>query len=398
MAMYSHSRVSTYENCPYQYKLRYIDKIRVEVPTTIEAFMGSMVHQALEDLYKKKKFKKRIAKSSLIKFYRDVWDKNYSDDILIVKAEKEGLKADNYRKMGERFLSDYFDRMKPFEEMTILGLETQDRMTLPDGNQWHVRIDKLGCDDKGNYYVCDYKTNARMKDQEEADADRQLAMYSIWVQDKFRDARSVKLIWHMLAFNRDAVSERTDEQLEKLQHEICNKIKEIESATEFPRNQTALCDYCVYKEQCPSFSHETELDKKQTIKEFKDDEGVKLVDEFSEIKKLLYDLRKREERLRGSLVEFSKQKKIDTVYGSNMKASVREFDKIVMPEDKEELIKLMKNKGIWDDFAAINFMKFQSGVVKGNVDDDVRKLVDIVKAWRVSVSKKKGGGEVGGEE
>ncbi|MBA3064222.1 PD-(D/E)XK nuclease family protein, partial [Candidatus Woesearchaeota archaeon] len=145
MAMYSHSRVSTYENCPYQYKLRYIDKIKVNVPTTIEAFMGSMVHEALEDLYKKKKFKKRIAKESLIKVYRDLWNKNYSDDILIVKAEKEGLKADNYRKMGERFLSDYFDRMKPFEEMTILGLETQDRMTLPDGNQWHVRIDKLGC-------------------------------------------------------------------------------------------------------------------------------------------------------------------------------------------------------------------------------------------------------------
>jgi len=31
------------------------------------------------------------------------------------------------------------------------------------------------------------------------------------------------------------------------------------------------------------------------------------------------------------------------------------------------------------------------------VDDDVRKMVDIEKAWRVSVSKKKGGGEEEGE-
>jgi len=73
--------------------------------------------------------------------------------------------------MGEKFISDYYDRMKPFEQMTILGLETMDRMTLPDGNQWHVRIDKLGCDDKGNYFVCDYKTNARMKNQEEAETE-----------------------------------------------------------------------------------------------------------------------------------------------------------------------------------------------------------------------------------
>ncbi len=391
MTAYSHSRISTFENCPYAYKLKYIDKKKPEVPTTIEAFMGDVVHQALEYLYKLKKFKKRVAKASVIKKYRDLWAKNYSGDILIVKADSEGLKADNYRKMGEKFISDYFDRMKPFEEMTILGLETQDRMTLPDGNQWHVRIDKLGCDNKGNYFVCDYKTNSRMKDQEEADADRQLALYSIWVKDKFKDCKSVKLIWHMLAFNKDAISERTDEQLKKLQQDVVDRIKEIESATEFPRKQTALCNYCGFKSECPSFKHEAELEKIEDVKKFKEDEGVKLVDEFGEIKKLLYDLKKREDRLKGSLVEFAKQKNVDTIYGSNMKASVKEFDKIVMPEDREELIKLMKKKGIWDDFASINFMKFQSGVVKGNVDDDIKKLVDVVKAWRVSVSKKKGG-------
>ena len=97
MATYSHSRVSCYENCPYQYKLRYIDRVKVDVPTTIEAFMGSIVHEALEDLYKRVKFKKRIAKASLIKFYRDLWDKSYSDDILIVK---EDMKASNYKRWG----------------------------------------------------------------------------------------------------------------------------------------------------------------------------------------------------------------------------------------------------------------------------------------------------------
>ena len=200
----------------------------MDVPTTIEPFMGDMVHQTLEHLYKLKKFKKRVALNVLIKFYRDLWEREYSDDILIVKAD-QGLKADNYRKMGEKFVSDYYDRMKPFDQLTILGLETTDRMTLPDGNQWHVRIDKLACDDKGNYFVCDYKTNARMKDQEEADSDRQLALYSVWVKDKFKDAKSVKLVWHMLAFNKDAISERTDKQLEKLQQDVIKTIKKMES-------------------------------------------------------------------------------------------------------------------------------------------------------------------------
>ena len=29
MTTYSHSKVSTYENCPFQYKLHYIDKVKV---------------------------------------------------------------------------------------------------------------------------------------------------------------------------------------------------------------------------------------------------------------------------------------------------------------------------------------------------------------------------------
>jgi putative RecB family exonuclease len=345
-----------------------------------------MVHESLEHLYKLKKFKKRIAKASIIKFYRDLWVKNYSDDILIVKADGEGVKADNYRKMGEKFISDYFERMKPFEQMTILGLETMDRMTLPDGNQWHVRIDKLGCDSEGNYFVCDYKTNARMKDQEEADEDRQLALYSLWVKDKFKDAKSVKLIWHMLAFNKDAVSERTDEQLKKLQDDVCAKIKEIENATEFPRKQTALCNYCGFKSECPSFKHEAELEKIEDVKKFKEDEGVKLVDEFSEVKTKLTEYKKAEEEFKKSLIQYAKQFGVDVVYGSNKKCSVKEIDKIVLPENKEELIKLMKEKGLWDDFVTLNYMKLNSGVIKKNIDEDVCKMIEIEKSWRFSLS------------
>jgi len=392
MTTYSNSRVSTYENCPYQYKLHYIDKVEVETPTTIEPFMGDMVHQTLEFLYKNKKFKKRVAKNILIKFYRDLWNKNYSDDIRIVKADKENVGADNYRKMGEQFISDYYDRMKPFEQITILGLETQDRMTLPDGNQWHVRIDKLGCDDKGNYYVCDYKTNARMKDQEEADSDRQLAMYSIWVKDKFKDAKSVKLIWHMLAFNKDAISERTDKQLKELQEDVTNLIKEIGKATKennFPRKQTALCDYCVYKEQCPSFKHEAELNKIEDVEKFKENEGVKLVDEFSEIKTTLTELKNKEDEFKEKLINYAKQFEIDIIYGSNKKCSVKEFEKIVMPEDKTELIELMKKKGIWEDFVMLNYMKLNSGVIKGNIDEEIKNKVEIEKDFRLSLSQRK---------
>ena len=393
MAIYSHSKISTYETCPYKYKLKYIDREPEEISNTIEAFMGDLVHRTLEKLYKDKKFKKRVSKDVLLKYYKELWEKEYSDDILVVK-ESQGLTAENYIRMGIKFISDYYDRMKPFDEMTVLGLETQDKMTLPDGNKWHVRIDKLGCDSEGNYYVCDYKTNARMKDQEEADSDKQLAMYSIWVKDKFPDAKSVKLIWHMLAFNKDAISERTDEQLEALQQEICDKIKEIKEKTQnqedFPRNQTALCDYCGYKSKCPSFKHQAEI-KDLPVKEFKDDDGVKFVDEFAETKKQLQELKKKEEELKNNLIEFSKQKGVDVVYGSNMKCSVKEFDKLVMPEgeEKEKFIQLMKDKGVYEECSMICYPRLNSKTIKGDIDPEIKDMCDIEKDHKISLSKRR---------
>ncbi len=36
MVIYSNSRISTFEQCKYKYKLQYIEKIRVPQDTTIE--------------------------------------------------------------------------------------------------------------------------------------------------------------------------------------------------------------------------------------------------------------------------------------------------------------------------------------------------------------------------
>ncbi len=387
MVTYSHSRLSTYENCPYKYKLQYIDKIKPEIQNTIEAFMGDLVHRTLEKLYKDKKFNKKVSKSILISYYKELWIKEFSKDILIAKAS-QGLSSENYKKMGIKFISDYYDRMKPFNQLTILDLETQDRMTLSDGNQWHVRIDKFACDSEGNYFVCDYKTNSKMKEQEEADSDRQLAMYSIWVKDKFKDCKSVKLVWHMLAFNKDVISERNEEQLQKLQEDIINKIKEIEENKKFNTNVTALCDYCGYKSICPSFKHEIELENKTTIEDFKEDDGLKFVDELSEIKRKLKELEDKQNELKEKIVSFSKQKDIDVIYGSNMKCSVKEFEKIVLPEDKTQLINILKEKKIWDELSMINFMGLQSKILKGQLNE-LKNNVQIEKDYRITLSKRK---------
>ena len=56
--IFSHSRLWLYENCPEAYKVKYIDKKFPDLPKSIEAFLGSMVHDSLEWLYTEKKTRK----------------------------------------------------------------------------------------------------------------------------------------------------------------------------------------------------------------------------------------------------------------------------------------------------------------------------------------------------
>lgn len=384
MTIYSHSRLNAFEQCPYKFKLKYIDKIKVDVPTTIEAFMGDLVHKTLEKLYKDLKFQKVNTLKDLLKFYNDLWAKEYTSDILVVKEE---YKPENYRKMGEKYIIEYYNQYKPFNHMTILGLETMDKMRLSDGNHYHVRIDKLGCNGD-TYYVCDYKTNSRLKNQEEADADRQLAMYSIWVKNKFKDSKKIKLLWHMLAFNKEVTSERTDKQLKQLQDETVALIKKIENCKKYPTKVSNLCNYCVFKSQCPSFKHSIELEEK-SVKEFKKDDGVKLVDEFAKYYEQKRLAQEKLEEIKLHLIEFCKQKGIDVVYGSNKKASVKECWKVVLPEDREKFIKLLKNKGLYEEFSMICYPKLQSSVLNEKIDKSISKLIDKEKGFRVGLSKKK---------
>ena len=385
MSTYSHSRLSTFEQCRYKYKLAYIDKVKAETPKTIEAFMGDLVHRALHKLYYDLGFLKLDTLKELLSFYNKLWDKEYSSDILIVK----GYDASNYKAMGEKYLTEYYNHYKPFDDIRIIGLETQELLKLSDDIHYHVRIDKLGFKDS-TYYVCDYKTNSYLKTQEEADIDRQLAMYSVWVHKKFPDAKKVVLKWHMLAFDKEVTSSRTPAQLKQLQKEALLLIHDIEHCREFPTNVSPLCDYCVYKSICPSFSHAVVLEEKD-VQQFKKDSGVKMVDKLAELQLQYREFSEAIEKLKADIVKYSIQHNIDVVYGSNKKASVKGYDKAVFPEDKEELIKLLHKKGLYKEFSTVNYLKLGPKILKGEMDKAFESMIKREKGYRITLSNKESG-------
>ena len=382
MPSYSHSKLGTFQNCKYKYKLQYIDRVKVSVPTTIEAFMGAKVHEALEKLYKDLQHQKMNAKEELLAFFEKRWNEDWDKEILIVKKE---YTAEHYRAMGNKFISDYYDHYTPFNHLRTIGVETEERLSLSDGNSYHIRIDRLSCDASGNYYICDYKTNNSLKAQEELDSDRQLAMYSLWVKQNFKDARKVYLLWYFLAFDKEMISERNDAQLETLKKDVQTLIKEIESCVDFPTTVNALCNYCVYKSICPAWKHEFAVVEEVPVAL----DGQKLADTYASLDAEEKRIALEKEEVKEKLINFATQENVSAVFGTQKKISIKEYSKVVFPEDKKEFVSLIKKKGLYDECSSVNYMKLSSKIAKKEIDQDIINLTTTEKGYRLSVGKRK---------
>ncbi len=249
MPIYSHSRLSTFEQCPKKFKYKYLDKLKPEIEKTIETHLGSAVHKTLEWIYTNVKENDANLKiDDIIAQYIKEWQKEFSENILIVKKQ---LTAGDYFNKGVQFLIDYYSKHSPFKDGTI---ECEKGILIElDGEQCKIQgfIDRLVYNlETGEYEVHDYKTANNLPKQEHLDKERQLALYSLAIKEIYGEDKEVLLVWHFLAHNKTLTSKRTNKQLENLKKETIELIKKINSTKEFPRNRSVLCDWCEYKNIC----------------------------------------------------------------------------------------------------------------------------------------------------
>ncbi len=348
----SHSRLSTFETCPLQYKFRYIDKIKRDVES-IEAFMGSRVHDTLEKLYRDLKVTKVNSVGDLTTFYNEQWEKHWHNGIWIVKHE---YTAQDYRRLGERCLRDYYRRYQPFDDGLTLGLEEEIRLCLDSAKRYWVLgyIDRLTQKPDGTLEIHDYKTGGSLPPQEKIDQDRQLALYQMAVHERFPDAKNVKLVWHYAAFDREFTSQRNSQQLHELRQKTVELVDKIQSTTDFQPRASQLCYWCEYSDICPLMKHAQKVDT-LPVNEYLKEEGVVLVEKYAKIKaqkdEVVLHHDQELAKLEEAILAYAKKEGVEVIKGRDHKMRIRFTERFKFPPKgdprREELDELVKKSGKW---------------------------------------------------
>lgn len=381
MPTYSHSRLETYQNCPRQYKLQYIDKPDIPEFEGIEAFMGSRVHDALEKLYKDLILSRLNTIKDLEAFYRQIWDREWTDNVRIVRR---GFAKKNYYDTGLAAIQKYYSRYQPFDQNTTLATEDMIHINL-DGYKLVGYIDRLAHNGKGIYEIHDYKTSGRIPEQKHFEEDRQLALYSIGVRNKYPNAREIRLVWHYLVFDQEFTSQRSETQLKDLKKEIISRIKTIEKDDRFEPRESKLCDWCAYPEYCPAKTHQIKTAALPANKYLKDP-GVKLVNKYAKIKNQIAELNRQIKQHQAELdqieeaaVKLAKREKTTRLVGSDACLKIEHYKGLQFPRSNEpgrpELEEFVRQAGLWEQASGLDLKALGALAEEGEFNPKIRKAL-----------------------
>ncbi|MBW2577046.1 MAG: PD-(D/E)XK nuclease family protein [Deltaproteobacteria bacterium] len=249
--IYSHSRLSTFEDCAKRFEYRYVLKIPSDTEG-VEAFVGKRVHEVLERLYKAAERGHVPSLEKVIYRYNRLFEESYSADR--VRIVREGTPLEFYRQLGEHCLTGYYRRHYPFDGDETLGIERRVTFALDEKREYRFQgiIDRIVRARDGVIEIHDYKTGKRVPTQKQLDEDRQLALYQIGLADRYPD-QPMRLVWHYLQKDRKLTSTRTPEQLRYLSEDTMSVVDRINDETEFKPKRSALCDWCEYNDRCPIY-------------------------------------------------------------------------------------------------------------------------------------------------
>ncbi len=398
MPAYSHSQLSTYETCPYKYRLHYIQKIKVDTEG-IEAFMGSRVHDVLEKLYRDLKMTKLNTLEELLAFYDQCWDKNWNEAVQIIRKE---YNAEDYRRLGEKCIKDYYARYYPFDQGKTLGLEETVYFPLEEERGYWIRgvIDRLTLSDHSTLEIHDYKTSGKLPTQLDVQTDRQLAFYQMGVDGKWKDIKEIKLIWHYLVFDAEIRSQRTPAELQELRHETMELIKKIESDREFSPKESPLCDWCDYQGLCPKRRHLI-VTEHLPPNEYLQEEGVTLVNRYVELKEkkgiLIGEIDAELAKLEEALFAYAQREELEAVYGSDHAAKIKVETKEKYPlkgdPSRRALDEFIKSAGKWMEVSDLNPWMLARILERGgwppSLAKKVKEFATVEKNRTITLSKLK---------
>ena len=356
--LYSPSRLGEFDWNKDDYILHWV--FRIKKPTkVIEAFMGGIAHQTLEQLENWLKGGKRVEDISLedlTEVYNTLWDEQYQEGKYVLE---KGFSVKDYRNRGETFVKAMWNRYHPFNQGKLLFFERK-MMFYVEEKATGKRYRFQGIPDRVELFesentieISDWKTTAYEKTKDQLlEHDWQLGLYVLALRQNFPElvkGRKFRLKWNFT--NTTQVIEVDEAYIDSVVDRVVTKIHEIETAEAQAEANRPEWERRINPVKAP---------KKMADAQKLVDRWTKISMERDALAEKVKTLEKEEEAIIARLLDFAKQTGHTTISGRAKDAVLSEKQHVATPTktgdpvNYEKLAQLIKDAGLWEQFSALD--------------------------------------------
>ncbi|MDR0953463.1 MAG: PD-(D/E)XK nuclease family protein [Elusimicrobiota bacterium] len=226
----NYSKVKTYLNCPYLYKLKYEEGKREGL--TPATSLGVSVHRTLEAYHAKSN-----DPSEILKYYNRNW---------LGAGYKNAAEQMEYYLKGRKMLEEYEQN----EYQRTSTVNATEREFIFDYEGWTIRgkIDRIDKLQGGTWEVIDYKTDAQIEENFDIKSSLQLGIYSIGARRAWHLAKGKATIY-FVALNKAFSADFDSFNEQEILNIFVETGKQIEAMEFEPR--TEHCPNCLMNNRCP---------------------------------------------------------------------------------------------------------------------------------------------------
>jgi len=250
----SYSAISTYLQCPLQYKLIYIDRLK-RLPKSYFSF-GRSLHNTTAYFYSAT-FTEPPHLSKLLEYYGRNW---VSEGYKSKEEEKENFE------LGKVILG-VFHKVNSEDYKKPLVVEYSFNVNL-DGIILTGIIDRVDKLPSENLEIIDYKSGKSFPSENELSKDLQLSLYHIAAEKTWKTIPK-KLTFYHLRSNTPISTKRNPEQIKNAVDLVFDVANEINNGN-FKPKVGRFCP-CDFPQHCPHFSKEIKevnINKKDNNRKF----------------------------------------------------------------------------------------------------------------------------------